>query len=132
MKKVSVILASLLALPVIAFGVTTLVADSASAQLNLESGINSAKGTGAPDNVTEDDGLIKKVVNLLLWAIGIISVIMIIIGGIRYATSNGDSNQVTAAKNTIMYAVIGLVIAIFAYAIVNFVLFQTAGIGASA
>lgn len=132
MKKVSVILASLLALPVIAFGVTTLVADSASAQLNLESGINSAKGTGAPDNVTEDDGLIKKVVNLLLWAIGIISVIMIIIGGIRYAISNGDSNQVTAAKNTIMYAVIGLVIAIFAYAIVNFVLFQTAGIGASA
>ncbi len=132
MKKVSVILASLLALPVIAFGVTTLVADSASAQLDLESGINSAKGTGTPDNVTEDDGLIKKVVNLLLWAIGIISVIMIIIGGIRYAISNGDSNQVTAAKNTIMYAVIGLVIAIFAYAIVNFVLFQTAGIGASA
>ena len=132
MKKVSVILASLLALPVIAFGVTTLVADSASAQLDLESGINSAKGTGTPDNVTGDDGLIKKVVNLLLWAIGIISVIMIIIGGIRYATSNGDSNQVTAAKNTIMYAVLGLVIAIFAYAIVNFVLFQTAGIGASA
>ena len=124
MKKVSVILASLLALPVIAFGVTTLVADSTSAQLNLESGINSAKGTGAPDNVTEDDGLIKKVVNLLLWAIGIVSVIMIIIGGIRYATSNGDSNNVTAAKNTIMYAVIGLVIAIFAYAIVNFVLTQ--------
>ena len=132
MKKVSVILASLLALPVIAFGVTTLTADSASAQLDLESGINSAKGTGTPDNVMGDDGLIKKVVNLLLWAIGIISVIMIIIGGIRYATSNGDSNQVTAAKNTIMYAVIGLVIAIFAYAIVNFVLFQTAGIGASA
>ena len=132
MKKVSVILASLLALPVMAFGVTTLMADSASAQLNLESGINSAKGTGAPDNVTEDDGLIKKVVNLLLWAIGIVSVIMIIIGGFRYATSNGDSNQVSAAKNTIMYAVIGLVIAIFAYAIVNFVLFQTAGIDASA
>ena len=124
MKKVSVILASLLALPVMAFGVTTLMADSASAQLDLESGINSAKGTGAPDNVTEDDGLIKKVVNLLLWAIGIVSVIMIIIGGIRYATSNGDSNNVTAAKNTIMYAVIGLVIAIFAYAIVNFVLTQ--------
>ena len=124
MKKVSVILASLLALPVMAFGVTTLMADSASAQLNLESGINSAKGTGAPDNVTEDDGLIKKVVNLLLWAIGIVSVIMMIIGGFRYATSNGDSNQVSAAKNTIMYAVIGLVIAIFAYAIVNFVFVQ--------
>ena len=120
MKKVSVILASLLALPVMAFGVTTLMADSASAQLNLESGINSAKGTGAPDNVTEDDGLIKKVVNLLLWAIGIVSVIMIIIGGIRYATSNGDSASISAAKNTILYSVIGLVIAIFSYAIVQY------------
>ena len=122
MKKVSVILASLLALPVIAFGVTTLVADSASAQLNLESGINSAKGTGAPDNVTEDDGLIKKVVNLLLWAIGIISVIMIIIGGIRYTISQGDQAAVTSAKNTILYAIIGLVVAILAYAAVNFVI----------
>ena len=124
MKKVSVILASLLALPVMAFGVTTLVADSASAQLNLESGIDSARGTGAPAGVTDEDGLIKRIINILLWAIGIVSVIMIIIGGIRYSTSNGDSNNVTAAKNTIMYAVIGLVIAIFAYAIVNFVLNQ--------
>ena len=66
-----------------------------------------------------------KIINILLWAIGIVSVIMLIIGGFRYATSNGDSNQVTAAKNTIMYAVIGLVIAMFAYAIVNFVLAKT-------
>ena len=122
MKKVSVILASLLALPVIAFGVTTLVADSTSAQLDLESGINSAKGTGTPDNVTEDDGLIKKVVNLLLWAIGIISVIMIIIGGIRYTISQGDSSAVTSAKNTILYSIIGLIVAILAYAAVDFVI----------
>ena len=122
MKKVSVILASLLALPVMAFGVTTLMADSASAQLNLESGINSAKGTGAPDNVTEDDGLIKKVVNLLLWAIGIVSVIMIIIGGIRYVTSSGEQANVKGAKDTILYAVVGLVITILAFSIVNFVL----------
>ncbi len=51
-----------------------------------------------------------------------IAVIMIIIGGIRYIISNGDQNAVTGAKNTILYAIVGLVIAIFGWAIVNFVL----------
>lgn len=54
----------------------------------------------------------------IVWA-GIIAVIMIVVGGIYYTTSNGDPNKVTKAKNTIMYAVIGLVIAIVAAAIVN-------------
>ena len=94
--------------------------ESASAQ--VIDGLNMTK-TADTQN-TSVDTLIRNVINILLWAIGIVSVIMIIIGGIRYATSNGDSNQVTAAKNTIMYAVIGLVIAIFAYAIVNFVFVQ--------
>ncbi len=94
--------------------------ESASAQ--VIDGLNMTK-TADTQN-TSVDTLIRNVINILLWAIGIVSVIMIIIGGIRYATSNGDSNQVTAAKNTIMYAVIGLVIAIFAYAIVYFVFDQ--------
>ena len=46
---------------------------------------------------------------------------MLIWGGIKYATSAGDSNKVTAAKNTILYAVIGLAVAVLAFAIVNFV-----------
>jgi ABC-type Fe3+ transport system permease subunit len=66
--------------------------------------------------------IIAIVVNTLLYIIGAISVIMIIIGGIRYTTSAGDSSGVTAAKNTILYAVIGLVIAFVSYAIVNWVL----------
>ena len=65
--------------------------------------------------------LIKNVINILLMVAGVIAVIMIIIGGIRYATSNGDSSSVSAAKNTILYSVIGLVIAIFSYAIVQYV-----------
>ena len=138
MKKVSTILAGLLVLPVLAFGATVAVAQTASAapskddDLTLEAGVGAAKGADVPESISGDDGLVTKIINILLWAIGVVSVIMLIIGGFRYATSNGDSNQVTAAKNTIMYAVIGLVIAIFAYAIVNFVLFQTAGIDASA
>ena len=128
MKKLTAIMAGVLALPLLTFGATAFITESASAQsLNVTSGVEAAKGDSVPEDVTEEDGLVKKVINILLWAIGIISVIMIIIGGIRYATSNGDSTQVTAAKNTIMYAVVGLVIAIFAYAIVNFVLTQITG-----
>jgi hypothetical protein len=47
---------------------------------------------------------------------------MLIIGGIKYVVSGGDSKKVTDAKNTVLYAIIGLVIAVFAYAIVNFVI----------
>ena len=98
--------------------------ESASAQ--VQDGLNMTK-TADTQN-TSVDTLIRNVINILLWAIGIVSVIMIIIGGFRYVTSNGDSSQVTAAKNTIMYSVIGLIIAIFAYGIVNFVVFRVGGI----
>lgn len=67
---------------------------------------------------------VQQVINVLLFIIGAIAVIMIIIGGIKYVLSNGDSSQITSAKNTIMYAVIGLVVALLAYAIVNFVVIQ--------
>jgi hypothetical protein len=62
------------------------------------------------------------VVNVLLFVNGIISVIMIIVGGLRYVTSAGNASAVTGAKNTIIYAVIGLVVAFLAFAIVNWVL----------
>lgn len=92
------------------------------AALTLESGVQSTQGTGVPTTFIGDDGIVTTIVNILLFVIGIISVIMIIIGGIRYAVSGGNSTAVTAAKNTILYAIVGLVIALFAYAIVNFVL----------
>ena len=64
----------------------------------------------------------KIITNILLFVIGAISVVMIIVGGIKYVVSGGDQKAVTDAKSTIMYAVVGLVISIMAYAIVNFVL----------
>jgi uncharacterized membrane protein YjgN (DUF898 family) len=66
----------------------------------------------------------RTISNLLLFILGAIAVVMVIVGGIRYATSNGEQAQVTSAKNTIMYAIIGLVVAFIAYAIVNFVTSQ--------
>ena len=65
---------------------------------------------------------LKNVVNVLLYVLGAIAVIMIVIGGIRYTTSNGDASGITSAKNTILYSVVGLIVALLAYAIVNFVL----------
>ena len=74
---------------------------------------------------TEVNNIFKTIVNVLLFVVGIIAVIMIIISGIRYASSAGNANSVAAAKNTLMYSVIGLLVAIFAYAIVNFVVMRT-------
>jgi hypothetical protein len=61
------------------------------------------------------------VINFALYFIGALSVLMLIIGGIRYTMSGGNDKSVTAAKNTILYAIIGLVIAVLAYAIIQFV-----------
>ena len=66
--------------------------------------------------------IVKTVINSILLILGMIAVVMIVIGGIRYTTSNGDASNVKAAKDTILYAVVGLVVALLAYAIVNFVL----------
>lgn len=66
--------------------------------------------------------LISGVINAILGVVGLLAVVMIIIGGINFITSQGDTGKVTKARNTILYGVIGMVIAIFAYAIVNFVI----------
>jgi hypothetical protein len=67
-------------------------------------------------------GVIQSVANILIFLTGAVSVLMIIIGGLRYALSGGDQSSITSAKNTILYAIIGAIVAIAAYAIVNFVL----------
>jgi len=68
--------------------------------------------------------VVKTVVNVLLYVIGVISVLMIIIGGIMYATSAGEAGRIKTAKDTILYAIVGLAVAFFAFAIVNWVLTQ--------
>ena len=65
--------------------------------------------------------VVQDVIDILFWAIGIIAVIMIIVGGIMYATSMGDPGKAKKAKDAIMYGIVGLVIALLAFAIVRFV-----------
>lgn len=85
-------------------------------------GVNCAQGAGTPGQLFGDGSIFTTVVNIMLFIIGAICVIMLIWGGIRYTTSAGNSASVTSAKNTIMYAIIGLIIAFLAFAIVNWVL----------
>lgn len=59
--------------------------------------------------------------NTLLFVLGIVAVVMIIVGGIKYATANGDASKVKSAKDTVMYSVVGLIVAIMAWGIVTFV-----------
>lgn len=67
---------------------------------------------------------VQLVINVFSFIVGVASVIMIIVGGFKYITSSGDSSSVNSAKNTILYAVIGLVIVAMAQVIVRFVLEQ--------
>lgn len=68
--------------------------------------------------------IIKTVINVLSAVGGMIAVILIIIGGVKYMTSGGDSNSASNARNTILYAVVGLIVVAFAQIIVQFVLQQ--------
>lgn len=91
-------------------------------EITLRGGVDCSRGEGTPTELFGDGSIFTIVVNVLLFIIGAISVIMLIIGGIRYTISAGDGNSVTAAKNTILYAIIGLVVAFVAFAVVNWVL----------
>jgi hypothetical protein len=66
--------------------------------------------------------LITNLVNTLLFIVGALATIMIIVGGVLYVTSSGDASRTTRAKNTLMYAIVGLVVAFVAYAIINWVI----------
>jgi len=90
--------------------------------VTIMDGVNAAQGTGVPGSLFGDTGIITTITNVLLFVAGGLAVIMIIIGGLRYVTSAGNASSVTAAKNTILYAIVGLVVAFLAYAAVNFVL----------
>jgi len=65
--------------------------------------------------------IITTIINVMLFIAGALAVIMIIYGGIRYITAHGDEKQVKVAKDTIVYSVVGLIIAIIAYALVTFI-----------
>jgi magnesium-transporting ATPase (P-type) len=94
---------------------------------NLEFTENTSSADCSTSDATERvNNLIKTIVNLLSAVVGIVAVIMIIFGGLRYITSGGNDSSVTGAKNTILYAIIGLIIVALAQVLVRFTLNKVA------
>lgn len=90
--------------------------------VNAATSGSSADCTNNPQNGLSLPGLASKIVNLLSIIVGVVAVVMIIIGGFRYITSGGESGNVSGAKNTLIYAIVGLIIVALAQFIVHFVL----------
>lgn len=86
--------------------------------------VNDTTCEGPNDATAKINDLIRKVINILSLIVGVVAVIMIIVGGLRYITSGGSDTGVTSAKNTILYAIIGLIIVALAQLLVRFVLRQ--------
>ena len=117
MKKSTKLFVSIFAAFALAFaGLTNVSA------LTLQEGAQAAQCDGCPADLFGDTGVFRQITNTILYIVGIIAVIMLIIGGIRYVISGGDSKKVTDAKNTVLYAIISLIISFLAFAIVNFVI----------
>lgn len=79
-------------------------------------------GCNTPSDSPTVERVIKSVVNILSLIVGVVAVIMIIIGGLKYVLSSGDSNNINSAKNTILFAIVGLIVAALAQVIVRYVL----------
>ena len=94
----------------LACGTTDLTVDGGNCKSKLQGG------------TTRINKIVTQAINIFSIIVGIVAVIMIIVGGFRYITSGGDSGNISSAKNTIIYAVIGLVIVALAQFLVQFVL----------
>jgi len=115
---------SLVAVPLLA--PATVYADNTIAQ-NLCSGSNFDTSGGSTDCSDANgsnglDSILRKVIQIFSVIVGFVAVVMIIFGGIKYITSGGDSGNIAGARNTIVYAVIGLIIVALAQVLVHYVL----------
>ncbi len=108
-----------LATPAVAYAAEPNIDGGLCSGANLQVG-NENCNQGDPEGTVND--IIATVINIFSLVVGVVSVIMIIVGGLKYITSGGDSGNVSGAKNTILYAIVGLVIVALAQIIVRFVL----------
>lgn len=90
--------------------------------LTMSDGASSARGIDQATSLFGSTGIFTTISNVMLFLVGAISVIMVVVGGLRYVISGGNTTNVGAAKNTILYAIVGLIISLLAYAIINFVI----------
>lgn len=103
-----------------------LLVSSASAQIPEQSKNAACQGLGkgSCDKNTAGgtvSGLVRQAINILSWVVGIVSIIMVIVGGFKFIVSNGDANGIKSARNTVIYALVGLAVAVLAQMLVRFV-----------
>jgi hypothetical protein len=96
--------------------------DPVNASDPLKAGAACSQGPSQKENLFGSNGIFTVAANTLIFLVGAISVIYLIIGGLRYVVSNGDSKAVTAAKDTILYAIVGVVVAVISFALIQFVI----------
>jgi len=123
MKKIQILLAAFIVVVLSAF-VLVPASSAAASALDAACGVDNSNSPNSKVCQNKDDstdGFVNSLVNTLLYIVGAISVVAIIIGGVMFTTSGGNSANIAKAKNTITYAVIGLVVSVLAYAIVNWV-----------
>ena len=110
----AVLAASVFAQPVLAFDPLKPACDQ---------GGGGSSCTGATDDpIAGNNGALKNVINILSFVGGIVAVIFIVIGGIKYITANGNSGDIASAKSTIIYALIGAIVVVLARQIIAYVL----------
>ncbi|MEO5627553.1 MAG: pilin [Candidatus Saccharimonadales bacterium] len=123
---------SLFATPILAPVAVSAAADATQSGLCQGANLEVTPGSGVadcaiPDPTDKVNSTLTLVINIFSLVVGVAAVIMIIVGGLRYIISGGDSGNVTSAKNTILYAIIGLVVVALAQFIVKFVLTKVGG-----
>lgn len=91
-------------------------------------GLSGSSGCTSTDATTKVADIARLVINILSIIVGVVAVVMIIIGGFKYITSGGDSGKVGGAKNTLIYAIIGLILVALAQVIVNIVLSKSSSL----
>lgn len=101
-------------------------ANAATSKEQICEGISATGGSCDPQAASLTiDNVLRIALNTLSFIAGLIGVIMVIIGGIKYITSQGDASSINSAKNTILYALVGIVVAVVAQFLVRFVLSST-------
>jgi hypothetical protein len=85
--------------------------------------LDSSNGCGSKGSDVTD--VIRAVVGILSYIVGAVAIIMVIVSGFKYITSNGDSNRIASARSTLVYALVGLAVAALAQFLVHFVLHTT-------
>jgi len=123
-KSIKILKTASLFVPALAVATfVTIVPANAACTINgkIKDGYDCIAPTGTKE-LFGADSIFTTVINVVLFVIGAISVVMLIVGGVKYTVSGGEAKAVESAKSTIMYAIIGLIVAALAFSIINFVL----------